>query len=258
MGTTILLGTVAIEPNRWGLAREGGDPVIALSDWTEPIGDAGFDGLELWEKHVTATTEAEADAVLDGPIPVTVLNTYAPLEADDAARRSAADWARRAGVGAMKFNTGTDPEQAELYGERIADWLELLPDATRLICECHWGTVAEDPAVAGQILSAAGPPERVQALVHLGDQPDDLRAKFDAHGDRITHVHVNFLDGLEAPLLRDIRDTVESRVGLLDSLGFDGTWTIEFTHGVGTDNDNPGETLESAIADLAVLRALML
>ena len=157
----------------------------------------------------------------------------------------------------MKFNTGSDPDQAADYAERTAAWLELLPEHVRLICECHWGTAAEDPAVAARFLTESGPPERVQALVHLGDQPDDIRAKFHAHGERITHVHVNFLEGLQAPRLADIRERVESRVALLDDLGFQGSWTVEFSHGVGTDDDRPEATLAAAADDLALLRELV-
>ena len=257
MTTTILLGTVAIEPNRWGLVRDGGDPTIALSEWLAPAADAGFDGLEVWEKHLTAAADGEAVAVLDGPMPITVFNSYAPLDEDDTARRTAADWAARSRATGVKFNTGADVDQLGPYAERTAAWLQLLPETTRLICECHWGTAAEDPDVAARFLANAGPPDRVQALVHLGDQPEDLRAKFDAHGDRITHVHVNFLSEMQAPLLCEIRDRVEARVDLLGSLGFTGSWTVEFSNGVGTDHDDPTETMASATADLGVLRELL-
>jgi len=254
----ILLGTVAIEPNRWGLVRDGGDPLIRASDWLTPAANAGFDGIELWEKHATAVDETEVAAILGGPVPITVFNSYASWEDDgDVARDDAVRWVARTGAAGVKFNVGSDPGAVDDYATRLGHWSNEVPDGVRLICECHFGTVAEDPATAAKILETAGTPERTQALVHLGDDPELLRAKFEHHGGRITHVHVNFLDELHAPRLRDIESDVRTRVDLLRDLGFDGTWTIEFAHGLNTDNDDPAFILDSAANDLSLLRELL-
>lgn len=255
----MLLGTVALEPNRWGGIDRSRCPTVAVSRLLPEILGAGFDGIEVWEGHLTEADPAEVDAVVDGPLPVSVFNSYVGFDdAEPGARDDVARWVRRVGSTAVKFNVGNDPGSVGAYGERVGTWLAAMPDHVRLLCECHEGiSVAEDPAVAAAILAAAGPPDRVQAVVHTHEEPDHLRARFDAYGERITHVHVNFLSRAGAPRLTDERDRLAERVELLRSLGFAGTWTIEFVHGVLTDRDEPGALVAQAGDDLAVLRDVL-
>lgn len=257
----VLLGTVALEPNRWGTVDPSGRATTRLSRWLPAVADAGFDGLEVWERHLRDADEQEAAAVLAHRLPVAVLNSYADLDdPDPAERRAVARWAARAGSRAVKFNVGADPSAAGVYAERVAAWLDDLPPSTRLLCECHAGTaVADDPALAARVLGAAGPPARVGAIVHTHQAPDALRARFAAYGERIAHVHVNMLDPatLTAPRLRDVRTRLEDRVALLRDLGFRGSWTVEFVHGLMTTADHPEALVARAAEDLAVLRQVL-
>jgi sugar phosphate isomerase/epimerase len=248
---TVLLGTVALEPNRWGAITPDRRPTIDLADWLDDIADAGFDGIELWDGHAS-------EAVLDHPIPVPVFNSYASLD-DDAPeqRHAAAKQAAAAASTGLKFNVGTDATAVGMYAQRIAAWLDGLPPSVRLLCECHSGTIAEQPAVATAILDAAGPPARVGAIVHTHESTDHLRARFDAYGDRIVHVHVNFLEGGHAPPLADRLDELALKVELMRDLGFSGTWTIEFVHGVLTERDAPSHLIPQAARDLAVLNGVL-
>ncbi len=258
---TILLGTVAIEPNRWGTVSADRLPVTRLPDWLATIADAGFDGLEVWEQHLTMESAATAEAIIGGPVPVQIFNSYVSLDVDDSAERTfVADWVQQCGASGVKFNVGNDPEAEGAYAERISDWIEQLPADVSLFCECHEGiSIAEDPAVAARIFSAAGPVDRLGALVHTHESFDHLRARFDAYGDRIRHVHVNYLDvaNRRVPPLADQRSDLEAKVDLLRSLGFGGSWTIEFVSGILSDNDQPEVLLRQAAADLAVLRDVL-
>ncbi len=257
---SILLGTVAIEPNRWGTLDPSRAPRTQLADWLPAIAGAGFDGLEVWEEHLTAAEDG-GDALLSGMLPISVLNTYESLDdPDPIGRRTVADWVRRSGASAVKFNVGNDAGSAELYAERITEWLGDLPSDASLLCECHAGiSIAEDPQVAARIFEAAGPVDRLGAIVHTHETPDHLRARFDAYGDRIRHVHVNYLDVADrsVPLLADRRDDLAATVDLLRSLGFRGTWTIEFVDGILSDRDLPELLVPQAIEDLGVLRSVL-
>lgn len=257
---TVLLGTVALEPNRWGTVDPSGAPRTVLAEWVDAIAAAGFDGLELWERHLLVDPGASA-ALLDGPLPLTVFNSYITFDDDDPTARVAA--AVRVGAcrsEAVKFNVGSDPGQLDRYAERTRAWLDLLPLSTTLLCECHAGTAAaDDPVAAAEFLDAVAGPDRVQAIVHTHEDADGLRARFDAYGERITHVHVNYLDlaTLSAPPLVDQRADLSAKAALLDGLGFTGSWTIEFVHGLLTDHDEPGALLGQATADLAILRSVL-
>ena len=255
----ILLGTVAIEPNRWGMVRDGGVPVTVLSEWLGAIATAGFDGIELWERHATFVDDQEVERIIAGPLPVTVLNGYALWDdPDPTVRDETARWVRRLEAGGVKFNVGNDPDSRDAYVERLQRFAEEVDDGVRLLCECHAGTLAEDPALAAAMFDEVASPLRLQAIVHLGRTPDDSTTAFmDGLGDRVGHVHVQLPD--EGPdtdppaLAADLRTGVD----LLRSFGFDGSWTIEFSHGRMTDRDEPGYVLEWATRDLAALRAAL-
>lgn len=257
----VLLGTVAIEPNRWGTVRPDREPLVRLSHWQDRLAGLDVDGLEIWEGHLTRVGAAEAEAVLAGPLPVRIFNTYVDFDdPEPAARQEAARWVMRSGARAVKFNVGNDPSAESRYAERIAAWLQALPEDVAAVCECHQDiSIAEDPAAAARILSAAGPPERVQALVHTHDPPDLLDRKFDALGERISHVHVNHLDttALTHPELADVADQLQMTVDRLDALGFDGSYTLEFVAGLLTERDEPGQLLDQVAADLDVLHRIL-
>jgi sugar phosphate isomerase/epimerase len=257
----VLLGTVALEPNRWGMVDRSGAATIDVAALAPRMAQAGFDGLELWDRHLTQASPAEGEALVRGPLPLTIFNSYIGFDdADPSDRAAVARWVAQAGSRAVKFNVGNDPAAEGRYADRIAAWLDAMPPHVVLLCECHAGiSVAEDPAVAARILGAAGDADRVQAIVHTHEDVDHLRERFDAYGERITHVHVNFLDvrGGGAPRLQDVRDELATKVALLHQLGFRGSWTIEFVHGVLTDEDRPEPLLTQATHDLAVLRAVL-
>jgi sugar phosphate isomerase/epimerase len=254
---TVLLGTVALEPNRWGLLSPGREPRLSTADWLTRAEQAGFDGIELWENHATLGGEDEVRRLVASPLPVSIWNSYASFDVDDDAERNAvAAWVERLGASAVKFNVGNDPGSTSAYSERLARFIEKLPADASAICECHAGSSAEEPQVAREILAAAGRPDRVRALVHLGDDLDYLDAMFDALGERIHHVHVNFLKS-GTPPLADIADDVRSRVAHIRARGFVGSYTLEFVNGVGTDRDRPEEMIEAAVRDLVVLRDVL-
>lgn len=259
----VLLGTVAIEPNRWGTIRADRSPVTAVTEWTDQLAALPIDGLELWEGHLPpeGTIAASRFAAMRDRLPVRIFNSYVGFDDDDdTARLRAASAAQRCGAVAVKFNVGNDPDAEDAYARRIARWVEQLGGAVAAICECHAGiSVAEDPAVAARILHAAGPAERVQALVHTHDDDDLIRAKFDALGDRITHVHVNHLDvaAMTHPRLDAVEDELTRTVDLLRECGFAGSWTLEFVAGLLTDDDRPDALLEQAADDLPLLRRIV-
>lgn len=255
----IYLGTVAIEPNRWATVDPSWAATIALGDWLDRIAAAGFDGIEVWEKHLSEASEAEAGQILQHEMPVAVFNSYASFDEPDAeSRMLAAAWTARSGAWGVKYNLGNDPDAEAVYAERLAAFAEALPGHVQLLCECHEGiSVAEDPAVAARIFDAAGGGERLQAICHLSERPDYMRSKFDHLGERITHIHVNFLDGGAAPPLVDIEARLREQVALVMSLGFAGTWTVEFANGLLTEHDEPEFIIEAAASDLTLLRTVI-
>lgn len=257
----VLLGTVAIEPNRWGTLRTDRSPEVDLLDWVDDLAHLDVDGIEIWEGHLAALDADGVATLSTGGTPIRIVNSYVDFDrADDGARRSVARTVADSGARGVKFNVGNDAASESLYAERIAGWLEMLPPEVTAICECHQKiSIAEDPAVARRIFEAAGPASRVQALVHTHDSPQLMAAKFDAYGDRITHVHVNHLDfaTMAHPTLAAAEDELHATVVHLHQLGFGGSWTLEFVAGLLTDHDHPAALIAQAGEDLRILRRLL-
>ena len=244
----IFLGTVLLERNRWADGER--QPTIAVSDWARRIADAGFDGLELWENHALLAGEEERDRLRESPVPVRILNCYDRCgDETAAARRRAADLAGFFSAGGMKFNFGREPGRHEEYAANVRAWRALLPRDFRFLCECHGGTTAEDPARAAETFDRLGRGD-YEVIVHgFGGAADDLRRRFELLGDRITHVHARLPDGAPAA-----EPEVRKRLELLCELGFRGSFTIEFTEGVGGDGESPEALFRNAVRDLGLLR----
>ena len=255
----IYLATIALEPNRWFGVTQDRWATITASEWLDRIRDAGFDGIELWEAHATEADPSDLEAIFEHDLGVAVYNTYVSFDDEsDAARQLAAEMIRRSGARKVKWNTGAERDDAALdaYAERLARWVAELP-GVQAVCECHDGSAMDDPAAAARVLSAGDPADVVGALVHTHDSHDLLRAKFDAYGERISHVHINHLN-LKSPPLADIRDEFTATVDLLTQLGFNGAWSLEFVDGTLSESGNQPEKLfAAAVADLGVLREIL-
>jgi sugar phosphate isomerase/epimerase len=243
----IYLGTVLIETKRWGKDRASS---LLVSEWSQRIADAGFDGIELWQWHALQATDEERFALKEGPMPVSIFNAYDSCENETAdVRRECAELVRFFGSAGMKYNLGKEPERHEEYCVNLEAWREMLPESFRLLCECHGGSTMNDPAVARETLDRLDLPGG-EVIVHgFNDDEEDLRNRFELLGNRITHVHANlsYKWSLTA-------DQVRERVELLRKLGFQGSFTLEFTEGTRAEGENAEMLFRNAVRDLEVLR----
>lgn len=253
----VLLGTVNIEPNRWGLAVHGGQPVSLPKDWVPLLEDAEFDGLELWERHARSVDDEDLAALDGAPVPVVVFNSYASWDPDsDDHRNKAARWVERFGATGVKFNVGADPELEAAFVARLTRFDAAVPAGVRLICECHRNTLAETPSVALRMLESVGGVDRLQATVHLNPSFDPgLVESLDVLGDRVTHVHVQMQTVEPDVGPEELAEQIADQVQVIRDRGAPQTWTIEFSHGVGTDrHDSVDWILPNAIRDAAAVR----
>jgi len=244
----IYFGTVLLERNRWVKGERL--PSLAVSDWVRRIGDEGFDGLELWENHAALAGEEERLRLRESPVPVRILNCYDRCGSETAgARRRAVELAGFLSAGGMKFNFGREPERHEEYVTNVRAWRALLPADFRFLCECHGGTNVEAPERAAETFARLGR-ENYEIIVHgFGGDEAGLRRRFELHGGRITHVHVSLpADGPGA------EPGTRKRVELLGELGFRGSYTIEFTEGVGADGETPERLFRNAVRDMKLVR----
>ena len=261
----IFLGTVAIEPNRWGMAEPGGHPLTRVSEWLSTIADAGFDGLELWERHARSVPDEELDALLASDIPIRILSCYTSWDdSDDSIRAETASWIERVGAQGVKFNVGSDPDSVGDYTERLRRFEAEVPNDARLLCECHFGTVAEDPAVARDMFDSVADADRLGAIVHVHPiARDEWSEPLGVLGDRVRHVHVQVAEVPQSTSADELSEALRPAAEAIGAASPHATWTIEFSHGMwgfGRDDaefDNPAYILQSARRDLAALRAAL-
>lgn len=249
---SIYLSSVLLEKNRWR-SRE---PSFKVSDWSRRIADAGFDGIELWENHLLLADSAERDAVLAGPSPVAILNTYCGFDdAGAAARAASAGLARFLDVPGVKFNFGNEAAQIPAYLDNLLAWRDQLPAGCRLLCECHPGTVLEAADKAVAILAPVR--GEVEIIVHAmgGGSDASVQSWLDAFGPAVTHIHVagSGIPGERYSALNELPHAPR-RIEMLKGKGFSGTWSVEFCKGVAAPPEDMAELLAAATRDLDYLR----
>lgn len=244
----IYLGTVLLERNRWIKGERR--PTLAVSEWCHRIAGAGFDGLELWQNHALLASAEERDRLRRAPVPVTIFNSYARCESEALEeRRQTAALTAFFGAAGVKFNFGRESGRHEEYCANVRAWRRMLPPGTRFLCECHGGTTMQDPAQAAATFARLGPEDYEVILHGFGGDEAPLENAFALHGRRVTHMHVCL-----PPPAGDGDGAVMARVALLRRLGFAGSFTIEFTEGVGDDREDIETLFRHAARDLRRLR----
>lgn len=249
----IYINTVLLEKNRWGSRI----PTITVSDFMPRFRADGFDGVELWENHAMRQPASELSAIQASNFPVTILNSYALLTDDapaQAHRQQAADLAHALKCRLIKYNSGNDPALIPTYQKNLRAWSQLLPPDCRLLCECHGGTVMEDPAQAAAILKGFDP-QFFPVLLHpFGSQ--DLNAKVFQHlAPRIIHAHLSIRT--DDAIWHDFRSQasrVRAALAMLKRHSYTGSFSLEFTRGTATPDETPEKLYQSALDDLHFIR----
>lgn len=263
----IYLASIALEPQRWSSRT----PSFRVSLWCSSVREAGFDGIELWEHHYSLASPEEktaleqicADGYSSNAAPaeepgsgIPVFNTYLLPHINSLDEwRAVFSACGRLGSRAVKFNLGKDPEQEREYGDALAEILQIKPAGLTLLCECHPGSIVEQPDQAARFFADERFSE-IGFMVHpflIGNAK--LRKWLDALGAGVMHVHTQMRDESNRmiPLSKRpqyIRDQLET---LVES-GFRGSISVEFVEGTKSEQDEPGYLFESAKADLATLR----
>ncbi len=255
MQTPIYLGTIALEPNRWSTRV----PSIDASVWTDRATGSGFDGVELWEPHFR---DADADVqarMRERRDAVAIFNTYLlPENGTDEAWAQCADTCQQLEVQAVKFNFGRDRERSAEYVSALRRVQRFFPPEIQLLCECHPGTVAEQPEDALALLSEPGL-EHMQIICHpflIGEAK--LERWISCFGSRIGHVHVQVRnENREIIRVKDRMDHVRRQISLLSQHGYAGSWTVEFVYGTSGADDVPELLFQRACEDRSVLASVL-
>jgi sugar phosphate isomerase/epimerase len=245
----IYIGSVALEPNRW---KKGQEPSFRVSDWIALFMEAGFDGIELWQNHALKADDAELARLQSSVVPVKIFNSYVNFSSDGAEDRArVAEMVTELGCDGVKFNFGKNGGDLSSYKSHFGSWLNQLPPDCRILCECHAGTVLEEPHDAHRILSSFKD-DRIEIIFHgPPENPAALDPWFDLFSEKMTHMHMQTRTG------RYDRNSElwAERFLALKKLGFAGSWSIEFTEGSGSKEETPDMVWANARSDLKFARA---
>ena len=249
----VYIGTILLEVNRWGSPK---GPTYLVSEWLDRFQEAGFDGMELWEHHATLCPDEELEALTGATFPASVFNTYCGFDdAAEPARGVATQMVDRFSASGVKYNVGTEPELRDTFLRNLRLWSKSLPPDCRLLCECHGGTIVENPAEAARFFGELGD-QRFQVIVNGFPIPPDELGEWSRHlGPRITHLHVAPSDD-DGNMIRLDRcaSRAKEAIHILREEGFQGSLTLEFTEGTRAPDENIEALWEAAVADLHFLR----
>lgn len=239
-----ILNSIALEPNRWTDEKV---PFYRLKDLLEPVADAGFRGMEVWQYHVSgldepALTELK-DRASDLGIEIPVLGIYPRLhvggnegEKDLSTAIRLLDTATFLGANTVKMFVGskassdlTDMEEAQTIAS-----LEMLTDAAEdrdllLTGETHANTLFDSVETVAATLDIIESEE-----LEVCFQPFDLTsteqaiADYTALADHIIHVHLQGRKGDRMSLLSEADIDYERLLETFEINGFAGYLSIEF------------------------------
>ncbi|KGP93285.1 hypothetical protein N780_11745 [Pontibacillus chungwhensis BH030062] len=249
----ILLNTVLLEKNRW----EGGQiPSIQVSNWIPAIKEKGFDGIELWQNHALKATDYERAQLKHSDLPIDVFNSYIKFEEGyENEREKIVNLVHELKCMAVKFNLGHSMEHTNMYISHVKAMLNQLPDSCQLLCECHPGTIMEDPETAYRVFDQIGS-NRVKAIIHPFHDQVNIEKWFQHLGSSITHAHVSLYNNKRFHRLNSEETFVRKRIAKLHEHQFTGSYSIEFTAGVATRVENTDQVFTNASEDHALLRHL--
>jgi predicted RNA binding protein YcfA (HicA-like mRNA interferase family) len=259
----IYLASVCLEKNRWTKERI---PTLKVSEWVKHIHTAGFDGLELWEDHVTKTDEVEREKILTGPLPVAIFNSYAGLSESELPKRDlAAKLANDFKSYGLKYNFSKLESDWPVEIEQATQWAKRFPKDFSMLCECHPGTSAEEPAKAAVLLrqledrlETEQVPVSISAILHpFSSGSTHLNDWLGCLGNRLVHAHVQMRDPQNESMVVSIRDYPDRSREILKRLlgnGFAGSFTVEFVKGTRSATENLVDLFKESILDLHFLR----
>ena len=244
------MGTILLEKNRW----QSRVPSYRVSEWLERFAADGIDGIELWENHALLSA-GEPEAIQAGALPVAVYNMYADFSDESAAElEKAAGMVRQFKPWGVKFNFGSDSQLMPEYRKNMLAFAAAIPPSCVMLCEVHQGTVLEDPDVAAAFFKDL-PKERYQIIVHaFTEDTASVQRQFDVFGDRVSLVHVQFC-------VNDVRMCLDSDaevacecIRIMQASGFKGAFTLEFTEGTATPNENIEDMYANAMRDMRFIK----
>ena len=139
----------------------------------------------------------------------------------------------------------------------LRQWRTQLPEEILLLCECHPGSIVEEPLQAKAFFGELDM-EGWGIIADPFSRFESLQAWFDALGPRIIHAHLQMRQPDRTVVRFDRRpERAREAVRIMREASFAGSCTFEFTEGMNTPGENIDELFSNALIDLAFLKEIM-
>ena len=241
---SLLLNTIALDPNRWTPAKQ---PYTHLETVLDRVVASGFRQLEIWQYHLSTLDAAAMDALTAQiqrlGVEVPIAGIYPALHLEGEARER--EWtelaltverAQRLGTGAVKMFAGClgSGEASEDEVERSIAFTRQLVGLAKdrgmtLIAEAHPDTLCDSVDATHSFLEAVG-----HDALAVCFQPYDFAsttqtvADYRALREHVVHVHLQGRRREEMSLLEEADVDYTVFLGELVADGFEGALSIEF------------------------------
>lgn len=242
--STLLLNTIALEPNRW---TEEKIPKYRLIDLLPRIAAAGFSSIEIWDFHVMREGPDEIHylrKILDElAIQAPVLGLYPVLHLDAPARelqwdrfRKAVVYAQILGMKGVKIFVGNraSASLSEDETERSYDFLRRACDHLQirdmwLSGETHPDTLCDTTDAIDATIAAVDRSNFVLCYQPFDFSDTAASVKlYEQYADRIKHIHLQGRKEDKHSLLQDAEIDYGKFFTALQKGRFDGYLCIEF------------------------------
>jgi sugar phosphate isomerase/epimerase len=241
---TLLLNTIALDPNRWTPDKT---PYYRLADLLPAVAEAGFRRLEVWQYHLSALDAEGVTALQERAqeleITFPIVGFYPALHLESDAReqewtqqRRLLDVAARLGAHAVKIFAGQlgSAEVDDAAYDRSIAFARRLAEAAAdrdlaLHAETHPDTLCDAVAACRRFLADVAAPN-LRLCFQPFDFTDTARAVADVEAlhQHIAHVHLQGRRDDRMCLLERAEIDYGPVFGALAAHGFDGALCIEF------------------------------
>jgi hypothetical protein len=249
-GIPIYLSTFLLEKNR----SNGKGPSLLVSDWMEPISEAGFGGLEIWMNHLFFSSRSEWELIRErgeeSDLATGLISSVLPVDSSDKSQRlrdallEACDYFRPEG---LKLLPGRGEEAVEF----LKSWSRDVPRDTLILVDCREGEAGVDRLEAVREVLQGG---RFRGVIHpFLLSVAEFEQAVGRHGDFIGNMGVQAKKGGQWAPLSELGEAASGIVAASRKLGFKGTWSLEFTKGAGLTGEDIDQMFDHAEADLTFL-----
>ncbi len=253
-GTLVNLSTFLLERNRW--SQKG--PSLQVSEWMEPIAEAGYSGVEIWAPHLFLTSRSEWEAIRrfsqELELPVVSVRARIPVDAGDKSRRQrdflleASDYFEPQG---LKFSPADGGEAASEQLAWVGEWSRDLPRGVGLVQTFEASEAAPEAIRQGRRLLGA----RFRcALNPFSRDADVVEPCLTEAGSSLVDLDIRIEVGGRYGSLRDRQPACSQVAVLLGRSDFKGSWTLAGARGMGAAKENSDDLFDAAEEDLNFLQ----